>query len=314
MTFGKSKKKNILFIVSDDLRPEINVFLQPDFPSPLHRTKIHSPNLDALAAKSALFKKAYVQQSLCSPSRTSFLTSRRPDTTRIYEIGPYWREEGGNFTTIPQFFKENGYITKGFGKIFHTSHRWGNDDAYSWSEPYTNMECHEIYENDKNSWTAVNKSTYEEYPLPDQQMLSFARDSLQSLAIKSKQGQPFFLGLGIRRPHLPFQFPEEFLSLYPMSDVYLPPNGYIPQGMPELAWSVCGQLLQSADVKNVTPNFFYNSSLPDWKIRELRRAYYATVSYIDSLIGQVMAELEQQGLAEETIVSFVGDHGWELGE
>ncbi len=113
-------KKNVLFFVSDDMRPELTVYDGPDFPSPVH-PKMHSPNLDALAAKSLLLKRAYVQQAVCSPSRTSLLTGRRPDTTHVYDLVHYFRKVGGNFTTIPQYFKQNGYLSIGMGKIFHVS-------------------------------------------------------------------------------------------------------------------------------------------------------------------------------------------------
>ena len=113
-----SAKMNVLFFVSDDMRPELNSYLGPDFPSPVH-PKMHSPNLDMLASKSLVLKRAYVQQAVCSPSRTSLLTGRRPDTTHVYDLVKYFRKVGGNFTTIPQHFKDNGYMSVGMGKIFH---------------------------------------------------------------------------------------------------------------------------------------------------------------------------------------------------
>jgi hypothetical protein len=119
------QRKNVLFLVSDDMRPELTCFSGADFPSPVH-PRIHSPNLDALAAKSLLLKRAYVQQAVCSPSRTSLLTGRRPDTTHVYDLVHYFRNVGGNFTTIPQYFKENGYSSIGMGKIFHVSCLWWN--------------------------------------------------------------------------------------------------------------------------------------------------------------------------------------------
>ena len=119
-------KKNILFLASDDMRPNLGVYTKHNkelFKSP----PMNTPNLDSLADESLLFLNAFAQQALCSPSRTSLLTGRRPDTTRITEIGPYWRDMGGNFTTIPQFFKEQGYRTLGGGKIFHGGSS-SNDD------------------------------------------------------------------------------------------------------------------------------------------------------------------------------------------
>ena len=97
---------------------------------------IHSPNFDAFAKDAIIFDKAYVSVAWCSPSRTAILTSRRPDTTRTWSVTPveYWRDRGGNFTTLPQYFKERGYLTLGVGKIFHTGAASGNDDnKYSWS-------------------------------------------------------------------------------------------------------------------------------------------------------------------------------------
>ena len=97
-------RRNVLFLVADDMRPELGAYYGKDFPSPVH-LPIHSPNLDKLAAKSLLLKRAYCQRALCSPSRTSLLTGRRPDTTHVYDLQTYWRKSGGNFTTIPEHFK-----------------------------------------------------------------------------------------------------------------------------------------------------------------------------------------------------------------
>jgi hypothetical protein len=97
---------------------------------------MHTPHIDALAADSVTFTGAYVAVAWCSPSRTALLTSRRPDTSRTWSVNPaeYWRQRGGNFTTLPQLFKEAGFQTLGVGKIFHPGKASGNDDvAFSWS-------------------------------------------------------------------------------------------------------------------------------------------------------------------------------------
>ena len=90
----------MLFLVADDLRVQLGAYNGHDFTSPIH-PKTYTPNLDKLAAKSMVLKRAYVQQALCSPSRTSLLTGRRPDTTRVWDPDHYWRNVSGNFTTIP---------------------------------------------------------------------------------------------------------------------------------------------------------------------------------------------------------------------
>uniref|UniRef100_A0A9L0TBT5 Iduronate 2-sulfatase n=1 Tax=Equus caballus TaxID=9796 RepID=A0A9L0TBT5_HORSE len=101
---------NVLLIIVDDLRPSLGCYGDQ---------LIRSPNIDQLASHSLLFQNAFAQQAVCAPSRVSFLTGRRPDTTRLYDFNSYWRVHAGNFSTIPQYFKENGYVTMSVGKVFH---------------------------------------------------------------------------------------------------------------------------------------------------------------------------------------------------
>ena len=119
--------KNVLFLVSDDLRPDLGCYENPNVAQPI----MHTPNLDKLASRSLLLKRAYVQQAVCNPSRTSLLTARRPDITRVYDNEVYFRDLN-NYTTLPQYFKDNGYITAGYGKIYHDY----INDPPSWTEPY----------------------------------------------------------------------------------------------------------------------------------------------------------------------------------
>lgn len=130
-----ARRKNVLFLVADDLRVQLDSYNGKAFASPIH-PKMYTPNLDKLASKSLVLKRAYVQQAVCSPSRTSVLTGRRPDTTHIYDLKHYWRNVTGNFTTIPQYFKNRGYTSIGMGKIFHYGEASGHDDPISWSRPY----------------------------------------------------------------------------------------------------------------------------------------------------------------------------------
>ena len=305
--------KNILFLVADDMRPEIGAYLGPDFPSPVHPA-IHTPNLDQLASRSVLLKRAYVQQALCGPSRSSLLTSRRPDTTHVYDLKTYWRRSGGNFTTIPQFFKEQGYLTQGMGKIFHPGRSSNNDDPISWTEPYFHATNYDVYENHM-SWTAVPKATTDEYPLVDQQIASHAIQALRNISATAvKRSRPFFLAVGFHRPHLPFQFPDEYLKYYPLENIRLPPNAYVPKNFPRIAWNSCGGLSAKKDIKKMNATLAFNTTVPDKTAVELRRAYYASVSYTDGLIGMVIQELQQLGLDKDTIISFWGDHGWQLGK
>ena len=304
-------KKNVLFIVSDDMRPNINTYEGPDFPAPVH-PKMHTPNLDALAARSLLLKKAYVSQAVCSPSRTSLLTGRRPDTTHVYNLHDYFRTVGGNYTTIPEYFKQNGYKSIGMGKVFHPGHASNNDDPPSWTAPYFHAPNFRFWDTKNVSWKAVDKETRHKMPLPDEQIAEHAIKNIKELA--KTPDQPFFLAAGFHKPHLPFVFPEEFFEYYPEDSIRLPDNPYAPVNMPDVAWHDCTGLRGFKDIHALHTTGAINTTFPDKVVLELRRAYYSALSFTDFLLGEVIKSLEEHGLAENTIISFWGDHGWQLGE
>ena len=309
-------RKNVLFLIADDMRPELGCYRGDDFPSKIH-PKIHSPALDSLAAKSLLLKRAYVQQALCSPSRTSLLTGRRPDTTHVYDLHHYFRKVGGNFITIPEYFKMKGYTSIGMGKIFHAGvEASNNDDPQSWSEPYFHAPNHRYWQfGGHDSWVAATNETMKEKPLPDNQVAEHAIQTLQRLAPDAKSGKkPFFLAVGFHKPHLPFIVPESFFQYYPLESIHLPANGYAPVNMPTVAWASCPPLQHYRDIQAKNIQIVFNVTFPNQTVLELRRAYYSAITYTDSLIGSVISELERLGLENDTIISFFGDHGWQLGE
>ena len=305
------RRKNVLFITADDLRPELHCYEGRHYPSPVHPT-MSTPNIDDLAKRSLLLTRAYVQQAMCSPSRTSFMTGRRPDTTHVYQLDTYFREVGGNFTTIPQYFRMNGYFTAGVGKIFHPGAS-KNDDPPSWSIPHFYPKKH--WEGKEYSWKAVPDKLLRDKPLGDDQVAQKAKETLRLIAVDKKfGGKPFFLAVGFYKPHLPFVFPESFLSYYPESQIGLPSNPYAPDGMPEIAWNLFNELRNYGDQSKLNATGAINTTFPDSNVVALRRAYYSAVSFIDSLIGEVIKELDDLGLGDNTIISFLGDHGWQLGE
>ncbi|XP_046381439.2 iduronate 2-sulfatase-like [Haliotis rufescens] len=309
-------RMNVLFLVSDDMRPELSIFEGPDFPSPVH-PPMHSPNLDALARRSLLLKRAHVQQAVCSPSRSSLLTGRRPDTTHVYNLQDYWRVVGGNFTTIPQYFKENGYRTIGSGKIFHPGHASDNNDPISWTDPYfeAGTEANAFVYKDKVSWMNVPMDLLKNNSLQDTQNADFAIKMIREAAPQARSGErPFFIAQGFHKPHLPFVAPQMFFDMYPESSISLPANPYAPDKMPDIAWSSYGELRNYVDIAKLNASGDINSTLPNDVILGLRRAYYSALSYTDYELGRVVKELENQGLANNTIISFWGDHGWQLGE
>lgn len=305
-------KYNILFLAADDMRPEIGAYIDPQYPNSVY-PEIYTPNLDALAARSLTLKQAHVQQALCGPSRTSLLTGRRPDTTHVYNIGDYFRNVSGDFVTLPQYFKQHGYDCRGIGKIFHPGPASGDDDPVSWSAPY--FHGVKNFEDHANSWKAVPDDLLLDTPLRDEQLATHAVDTLKEVAENYRNGQQnFFLAVGFHKPHLPFVFPESILQYYPEEDMMSPHNPYAPIHMPEVAWWSYDGLRAFSDIQALNATGAVNTTLPDKVIRDLRRAYYSAVTWTDMLIGRVLQELERLGLSNNTIVSFFGDHGYQLGE
>ena len=319
-----AKKKNVLFFAVDDLRPELGTYGYGKI--------VKSPNIDELASKSIQFERAYCQVAVCSPSRASLLTGRRPDTNHVWNIAPYeyWRNYT-NATTIPQYFKENGYISIGMGKIFHPGAPSGHDDqAYSWSPeglPYYHSRVKIKDEYTAQSWKDFQD--YQDNQLPDGDIADNAVSVLQQLKKNQTKGddRPFFLAVGFHKPHLPFMAPSKYFDMYPPpSEIALPEDQNVLMDMPEIAFSVWGELKNYNDMTKMFPNvtlcetdakasiFGRECRLPEETIRLLRRAYYACISYTDAQIGRVMKELANQGFTDDTVIVLWADHGWQLGE
>lgn len=322
LTAASKKKMNVLLFSVDDLRPQLDC---TDAPGTV-RPKMVTPNIDALCDKSLVLLRSQVAMATCSPSRTAMLTGRHVGRTHVWDLYSYFRNVTGNLTTIPQYFKEKNYKTKGMGKIFHPGVASGatsgskypckvcqgeDDGNYSWSEPY--FHAISPLDNDKEaSWIAVPSNVTEKTPLQDTLIADEAVRSLGEFA-KDKEN-PFFLAVGFHKPHLPFVFPERFLEMYPENEIRLPENNYAPYDMPEIAWQNFGETRGYQDIAALHATGAPNTSLPNATILELRRAYYSAVSYTDYNIGRVMKSLSDNGLDDSTIILFWGDHGWTLGE
>ena len=314
---NQKQLKNVLFIGIDDLRPELGTY---------GNNIVKSPNIDKLASQSIVFERAYCQVAVCSPSRASLLTGRRPDTNHVWRIASdeYWRDYT-NATTIPQYFKENGYVSVGMGKIFHPGPPSGNDDvAYSWSLPYYHAPN-----------TAGNHKVWESFEgieddqLQDGKLADNAVKVLQAIKQNRSQGdsQPFFVAVGFHKPHVPWYAPSKYYNLYPPAEeVELPKNPDVPKDFPPVARAVITPFINFIDIKPFYPNLtkcftdvqasFYGKDcrIPDDYTRILRKAYYACVSYTDALVGRVVSELEALGFADETIIILWADHGYQIGE
>eukprot|EP00041_Stephanoeca_diplocostata_P011018 m.177829 g.177829 ORF g.177829 m.177829 type:complete len:577 (-) comp18382_c0_seq1:317-2047(-) len=332
-----NNKPNILMIISDDMRPQLGVYA-------MDSDQMHTPHLDALATdeNTVVFSNAYVQQAVCGPSRTSFLTGRRPDTTKLYDFYSYWRLVASNATSLPQHLKHYGYHTFSVGKVFHplgpmTKSGHPDDSPYSWSAPayhpptqqykmapvcpalqFAQQDTTKTF---MNLLCPVDVAAMPGGSLPDIQSVDYALELLQNLSESQRSthasnshtgAAPFFLAVGLHKPHIPFKFPKEYLRLYPLENISMPLYPTVPAGLPPVAYDTWDDVRSRNDVTAVQG--LYNVSypygeLPPAFVKMLRQHYYASVSYVDDQIGRLL-----EVVSRDTVVIVFGDHGWQLGE
>lgn len=316
------EKPNVLLIMVDDLKPAIGAYGD--------ETAI-TPEMDKLASEGIRFDAAYSNQAVCAPSRYNLMLGSRSTSTGIYNFGRNPRDFYPNATTLPQYFKENGYHTEAMGKVYHIGHNT-YDDSASWSVPSYHDKVIEY--NDPES-TPGNEMTREEalfsnkgwdfarslkrgaaWESPDVADTAYADGRVAARAKKrlqelsSNSDKPFFLAVGFARPHLPFSVPQKYWDMYNPEELPMPQIEEMPEGAPEFAGKTGGEIAQYTPVDEYDGEEPYPEELK----RNLIHGYYAGVSYSDTQIGKVLDELKKQGLDENTIVVLWGDHGFHLGE
>jgi iduronate 2-sulfatase len=320
-----ARKKNVLFLGVDDLRPQLGCY---------GHKQIQSPNIDRLAARGFRFDRAYCQQAVCAPTRASLLTGTRPDTTRVYDLQTPLNTVRPDLISLPRHFRMNGYETVSLGKIYHHA----TEDPEGWSAPpwlprsewgggwrgYRDpLSLHTVkqndaalkaaYERDLKSGKKAPQPQYGRGPAyegpdiadnlyPDGMTADKAVEELRRL-----KDRPFFLAAGFLKPHLPFNAPKKYWDLYRPEDIELPTRNAWPEGMPKLAGSEWGELRAYTGIPAQGP-------VDDGTMRMLIHGYYACVSFTDTQIGRVLAELQRLGLEQDTVVILWGDHGWKLGD
>lgn len=325
---GTLDRPNVLFIPVDDLRPELGAY-GSDY--------VISPNIDRLAEDGVTFTRAYCQQAVCNPSRASLLTGLRPDSIRVWDLKTEFRDMVPDVVTLPQYFKQQGYHTVAFGKVFHNN----DPDTISWSEipenldgfpfdpdaVYLNQVNLDIQKDKVEQLKAAGKSRIDQlghwYVKANATELADVGDdayydgaqttrAIEVLKRLKKQDKPFFLSVGYYRPHLPFNAPKKYWDLYERDEIPLAKNQFVPEGTPAFLVHGEAELRGYSDCKDLpTPGE------EPWDLerqREIKHGYYASVSYTDAQIGRLLDALEGLGMRENTIVVLWGDHGWKLGE
>ena len=323
---------NVLFISIDDLRPLINAYGETEPLRPI------TPNLDRLADSGIMFANAHCQQAVCNASRASLMTGLRPDTTRCWKLNTFFRDTISDTITLPQHFGEQGYRVHGIGKIYHGSTSTKQDAAISWNDGWSSSDTgYEWYESakagaedagtskvsatdagevDRNGDPITDEAYYDGYAAAQ----GVARIS-EYAADYQTNNTPFFLAVGFKKPHLPFNCPKTYWDLYNPAEIDL--TGYtgirqMPAGANKFAAPFGSEPETYGDITGTS-----DSGMPDaTEARHLIHGYLACVSYIDTQAGKLLDALQDpdgnpgtdDSIVDNTIIIVWGDHGFHLGD
>ncbi|MDF9798530.1 arylsulfatase A-like enzyme [Catalinimonas alkaloidigena] len=325
--YAQSEQPNILFIAVDDFRSEID---------PETKAFIQTPNLDRLAAQAYTFNHHYVQVPTCGASRFALLTGMRPSVSGHLSnsaiadnmIGKPEEERPESFV---HHLRRNDYYTVGIGKMSHSAdgywygytepvseqrempHSW-NELLFDYGKWGTGWNAFFGYADGSNRQgmnrqvKPYEKGEVEDEGYPDGLTAGLAVDKIKELKDKD---QPFFMGVGFFKPHLPFTAPQKYWDMYERDEIPLSPVSHIPEHVNLKSLHGSGEF-NGYHLNDEEAGL--DHAVSDEYARKLRHAYFASISYSDALIGKVLDELERLGLAENTIVVVWGDHGWHLGD
>jgi arylsulfatase A-like enzyme len=298
---------SVLVVVADDLNTDIGSYGAP----------VRTPNIDRLARRGVRFERAYCQYPLCSPSRSSLLTGRRPNATGVLTnpgtktpMSPHFRERLPETITLPQLFRNNGWFVARVGKLYHFGvpgdiGNGGLDDNRSWDLAINprgrDRELHDrIFSLQPGQFGGTLSWLADEGEDREHTDGLGAAEAVRLLERFKKENRSFFLAVGFYRPHTPYVAPKRYFDLYPPDRIEVP--------------SLAG------DDRTRTPAAAYGSArkeqdaIDDALRRQAIQAYRASTTFMDAQAGMVFDALDRLGLADTTVVLFTSDHGYHLGD
>lgn len=303
------QKPNVLLIILDDQNDWIGYHMGTD---------IKTPNIDRLANRSIVFSNAFCSAPGCTPSRTSFLTGLSPSTSGVYFNNQSYRKSNTwikDIVNLPQLFQMHGYTTAGYGKVFHHTGDCQELDRQSWTEGYYvpfNVESDFSLKRFASNIKGLRNHYYSWGALPDSwdredtsRMQQDTRNSnLVIDLLDSEQRVPFFIALGLWKPHLPWYVPRRYFDLYDLEESDIP-MGFLEDDLDDVPF--CAQWI-------ATKRAYHREMLDSGFWKPAIQAYRASISYADNQVGRVLSALDRSSYRDNTIVFLIGDNGWHLGE
>ena len=295
-------RPNVLLVVADDLNTYLGCYGDPT---------VQTPHLDRLAARSVRFTNAHAQYPLCGPSRNSFLTGLYPDSLGIFSNNQIFRDVLPQHVSLPQAFRRAGYLSARVGKMYHYNvpsavGTDGCDDPASWEISVNPVGVDKLQEeplifrlkpDNIGSALCWLASEHADARHTDG-MITHQAQRLMDLAARDER--PFFLAVGYFRPHLPFVAPKPYFERYPLDELTL--AAVEPRELERVPAAALMSLRKE------------ERDLSEDHQRRARQGYLASISFIDAQVGQLLDALENQGLADDTVVVFTSDHGYHMGE
>ena len=281
-------RPNVLFLAVDDLNHWVGYLKR-------NRQTI-TPNIDRLASMGVAFTHAYCAAPVCNPSRAALMSGLRPGTSGCYSNGDYFPNYIPEDVTLCTAFRKAGYFVCGAGKIYHSSvHRPAEWDDYQEDRhPAPDPKVERVMAGNFN----ITPLDCNNEDMPDYKITSYGIEQLGK-----KQEKPFFLAVGLHKPHLEWNVPRKYYEMHPLKDIELPP--YLENDLDDLP---------PAGVKMAKPQGDHAAILKTGTWKNAIQAYLAATSFCDAQIGRVLEALENSAYKDNTIVVFWGDHGWHLGE
>ena len=294
-------KPNVLLIMADDLRDVGGAFT---------RDVMKAPNLDRLSARGVRFERAFAQYPVCNPSRTSLLLGLRCDQTGIVGNQQFFRDTLPDAVTFPQLLRQHGWTTRSFGKILHAANTgeslrqtwldigksWDHAEILPANSPHRRGEFRNLT-GGKLGWCEIGILDGPEDDQPDARTATAAIRAIDELSAAEK---PWMVAAGFHRPHDPFHAPRKYFDLYPKDALRLYRDPADQSKPPALA-------LTGAWVEDF-------AKFTDDDRLDFLRAYLAGMSFMDAQVGRLLDTLDRLKLWDNTLVIFLGDHGYHLGE